>query len=81
MGSDRPIQSEKIVCADDGSFEHNGFVIDLIKNKLDPGSKFDIVFTCGPEIMMYNVFEICEEYHINCQVSLERYMRCKQTQC
>ena len=37
---------------------------------------FDMVYTCGPEIMMYRVFQICESHGIPCQVSLERYMRC-----
>ncbi len=35
-----------------------------------------IVYACGPEIMIYNVFEICEKYNIELQVSLERIMRC-----
>ena len=35
-----------------------------------------IVYTCGPEIMMYNVFQICEKYNIELQASLERIMRC-----
>ncbi len=37
---------------------------------------FDMVYACGPEIMMYRVFQICESNGIPCQVSLERYMRC-----
>ncbi len=37
---------------------------------------FDMVYACGPEIMMHKVFQICESHGIPCQVSLERYMRC-----
>ncbi len=37
---------------------------------------FDMVYACGPEIMMHRVFQICEAHGIPCQVSLERYMRC-----
>ncbi len=37
---------------------------------------FDMVYACGPEMMMYRVFQICEAHGILCQVSLERYMRC-----
>ncbi len=40
------------------------------------GRIFDMVYACGPEIMMHRVFQICESHDIPCQVSLERYMRC-----
>ncbi len=63
-------------CTDDGSSGHHGFVTDLLKKELENGQIFDQVYTCGPEIMMYNVFKICEQHKISCQVSLERYMRC-----
>lgn len=36
----------------------------------------DIVYTCGPEIMMKRVFEICNKYKVECEASLERYMAC-----
>jgi dihydroorotate dehydrogenase electron transfer subunit len=67
---------ERKFCTDDGSFGHKGFVTDLLENQIEQGKHFDMVFTCGPEIMMYNVFNICEKHKIPCQVSLERYMRC-----
>lgn len=63
-------------CTDDGSFGHKGFVTDLFRQQLESGRQFDHVYACGPEIMMAAVFDICEEHHIPCQVSLERYMRC-----
>lgn len=63
-------------CTDDGSFGQKGLVIDLLEKQIVSGKHFDRVYTCGPEIMMYHVFNLCEQYHIPCQVSLERYMRC-----
>ncbi len=63
-------------CTDDGSFGHKGFVTDTLKEKIATGYNFSKVYTCGPEIMMHKVFEICEQHKIYCQVSLERYMRC-----
>jgi len=69
------------ICTDDGSKGYKGFVTDILIQKIEelsaasaPG--FDMVYACGPEIMMAKVFEICESYGIPCQVSLERYMRC-----
>ena len=67
---------ERLFCTDDGSLGHKGLVTDLFEEQIALGRKFDMVYTCGPEIMMYNVFKICEAYDIPCQVSLERYMRC-----
>ena len=69
------------ICTDDGSQGHKGFVTDLLAQEIDnrkekgwPG--LDLVYACGPEIMMHRVFRICEDHDIPCQVSLERYMRC-----
>jgi dihydroorotate dehydrogenase electron transfer subunit len=63
-------------CTDDGSFGEKALVTELLKKYIESGKHFDMVYACGPEIMMYKVFELCEEYKIPCQVSLERYMRC-----
>jgi len=66
-----------IVATDDGSFGRKGFTTDvlaeLLKNKKN---KIKIVYTCGPEIMMKKVFEICNKHKIQCETSLERYMAC-----
>ena len=35
-----------------------------------------IVYACGPEKMIYKIFQICESYDIELQASLERIMRC-----
>ncbi len=63
-------------CTDDGSFGHKGFVTELFSQAIDSGKTFGQVYTCGPEIMMHAIFEICEANGIPCQISLERYMRC-----
>ena len=69
------------ICTDDGSQGHKGFVTELLEEEIrnrtagnSPG--LDMVYACGPEIMMHAVFRICEAHNIPCQVSLERYMRC-----
>jgi dihydroorotate dehydrogenase electron transfer subunit len=69
-------KNERLFCTDDGSFGHKGLVTELLEKQILSGRQFDMVYTCGPEIMMYHVFKICEAHHIPCQVSLERYMRC-----
>ena len=67
---------ERLICTDDGSLGHKGVVTQVLEQQISSGKQFDMVYTCGPEIMMYHVFKICEACNIPCQVSLERYMRC-----
>ena len=35
-----------------------------------------MIYTCGPEIMMQKVIELSDEYGADCEVSMERYMKC-----
>ncbi len=71
-----------IVCTDDGSYGIKGFTTnvlnDLLKNPRNNKikNKIKIVYTCGPEIMMKKVLEICNKYKVECEASLERYMSC-----
>ncbi len=67
-------------CTDDGSYGTEGFASDtfenLIKNLSNQELSKCVVYTCGPEKMIYSVFQICEKYKIELQASLERIMRC-----
>lgn len=67
--------SKVMITTDDGSFGRKGFATDALEDVLKK-EKFDCVYTCGPEMMMKKVFDICEENGIECQASLERYMKC-----
>jgi dihydroorotate dehydrogenase electron transfer subunit len=60
---------------DDGSFGHNGTVVDLLNrtvHQLRPG----IIYACGPERMLEKVSETADDFGIECQVSLESKMAC-----
>jgi dihydroorotate dehydrogenase electron transfer subunit len=71
---------------DDGSFGEKGYATDALRRILeknqkenigkDQSSSIDMIYTCGPEIMMKKVIEISDEFNIDCQASLERYMKC-----
>ncbi|MCL2358377.1 MAG: dihydroorotate dehydrogenase electron transfer subunit [Nitrososphaerota archaeon] len=37
---------------------------------------FDMIYTCGPEIMVKKIFEITEHHKLPLEASLERLMRC-----
>jgi dihydroorotate dehydrogenase electron transfer subunit len=73
--------TQRQICTDDGSQGYKGFVTDLLEQEIltrqNTGKKqLEMVYACGPEIMMHRVFLLCESFGIPCQVSLERYMRC-----
>ena len=63
------------ITTDDGSFGFHGFTTEFLKRVLKERG-FEVIYTCGPEIMMKKVFEICERNGIECQASLERYVKC-----
>ena len=62
------------VCTDDGSEGLKGFVTEYLDVALK--EKVDCVYACGPEKMLVKVLEICEKAKVDCQLSLERYMKC-----
>lgn len=73
---DRFKELKPIICTDDGSLGCKGFTSDMLIDLLKEINKPDIIYTCGPEIMMKKIFDICEENKIECQASLERMMFC-----
>lgn len=64
-----------VYCTDDGSCGLHGFTTDALKDLLQK-HKCDFIYTVGPEIMMKKVIEISDEHEINCEASIERYMKC-----
>lgn len=72
--------SEVHYCTDDGSYGIKGVASEVFKeivNKLDKKELSNlVVYSCGPEIMLYKLFQICQENKIAFYASLERIMRC-----
>jgi len=77
--------SEFHFCTDDGSYGEEGLATDLfekiIKNYTTEDFKKTIVYSCGPEIMMLKLFQLCQKYNIEFYASLERIMRCGSGLC
>ena len=63
------------VATDDGTAGHHGFVTDIAAKLLED-ARFDMVLTCGPEVMMKKVVDTANARGIRVQASLERYMKC-----
>jgi len=72
--------AEFYFCTDDGSYGKEGFASDIFKNIIKdyPQKKLSniLVYACGPELMLYALFQICIENKIEYYASLERIMRC-----
>ncbi|MCW4015735.1 MAG: dihydroorotate dehydrogenase electron transfer subunit [Candidatus Bathyarchaeota archaeon] len=74
------VDSETVYTTEDGSYELAGFITDQAEQKL-MNEKFDMIYTCGPELMMYKMFLLAEQYNVTLQASLERIMRCSIGLC
>ena len=69
------VDSKPVFTTEDGSYQHAGFVTDQAKQNLSK-ERFDMIYTCGPERMMYKMFVLSEKHGVPLQASLERMMRC-----
>lgn len=62
-------------CTDDGTHGFCGFGTELAQKVLESGS-YDMIVTCGPEIMMKKIADLSDYHKIPAQFSMERYMKC-----
>ncbi|MDU2065387.1 MAG: dihydroorotate dehydrogenase electron transfer subunit [Sporomusaceae bacterium] len=67
------------ITTDDGTCGTKGLCIDLLPEILTKG--YDMIYTCGPKIMMEAVAKAAQEAGVLCQVSLEEYMACGVGAC
>jgi dihydroorotate dehydrogenase electron transfer subunit len=75
---------DSVIATDDGSLGWKGFVTEPLAgwlDAMDAASDNAVVYTCGPELMMRAVAEICIARDVECQVSLERHMACGMGTC
>ncbi len=63
------------VTTDDGTAGRAGFTTDALADLLAK-NHYDVVYTCGPEVMMAGVARLCREAGVACRVSMERMMCC-----
>jgi len=66
---------EVAATTEDGSYGLKGFVTELAEQILEK-QRFDMIYACGPEQMMFKMFLSSELHNTPFQASLERYIRC-----
>ena len=68
------------VTTDDGSVGIKGTVAGAVEECLKAGG-YSRVLACGPRVMLKAVSELCSEYNVSCQVSVEERMGCGVGAC
>ena len=63
------------VSTEDGSMGFEGLATEATREILN-SDEFDSLYTCGPELMMYNLHNLVKDYRMTFQASLERVMKC-----
>ena len=64
-----------ITTTEDGTYGLQCTVTELLVKLLDR-EKFDMIYACGPEVMVKKIFELTEQRKLPIEASLERLMRC-----
>lgn len=72
--------AKTLVYTDDGSYQNKGHVGIGLEKCLQE-EKPDIIYACGPHIMLKAVVNLANEYDIRCEVSLEERMGCGVGAC
>ena len=62
-----------VIATDDGSFGYRGTVIDAIK---EAGIACDMIFACGPRLMLKGIKTLAGEKGISAYISMEERMAC-----
>ena len=76
----RAAGAETILCTDDGSAGKKGFVTDALAEVLQ-NKKPEVIYACGPKIMLRKIANIAKREGIPGQVSLEERMGCGVGAC
>ncbi len=64
-----------ITTTDDGTYGLQCMVTEPLADLLDR-EKFDMIYTCGPEVMVKKIFDLIQQRKLPLEASLERLMRC-----
>ncbi len=64
-----------VATTDDGSYGLKCLATEPLEKLIDKHN-FNMIYTCGPELMVKKVFELAEKRKVPMEASLERLMRC-----
>jgi dihydroorotate dehydrogenase electron transfer subunit len=55
---------------------YNTLILEKLLAEKKSSKKINCVCTCGPELMMKRISDMCFAAKVNAQISIERYMKC-----
>jgi len=64
------------IATEDGSLGTKGYPTDILRDFLSVHKDIDMIYTCGPELMMKKVYDIAIINSVHMEASIERYMKC-----
>lgn len=67
----KPYVDNIYLTTEDGSRGHKGYITEILKPE-----NYDVVFCCGPEVMMFAVAKLCKERSTKVYISMENKMAC-----
>jgi dihydroorotate dehydrogenase electron transfer subunit len=67
---------ELLLSTEDGTTGIKGYPTDILNHLIMNNREIDVIYTCGPELMMKKVYELAKSKKIPLEASLERYMKC-----
>lgn len=70
------------ISTEDGTLGHRGFPTEVLEDILKRENPDDLhVSACGPNPMLYKVWDIAKRYRVPCQISIETPMACGVGAC
>jgi len=63
------------IATEDGSCGVKGYCTAILDDLLSK-NKYDMLYCCGPEVMMKAVLNTCNKFDVPAQFAVERYMKC-----
>lgn len=80
LAEDFAALGETVITTDDGSYGLHGFCVQPFEAALAQGG-IDLCYACGPMVMLRRVAELCRQYGVPAQLSLEERMGCGVGAC
>ncbi len=68
-------QESILTTTEDGSYGLQCLATEPLQKLLE-NNRYDIIYTCGPELMVRRVYDLAKHSGVNVEASLERLMRC-----
>lgn len=72
--------TQTMLYTDNGTKGEKGFVTDGLAKLIEQQAP-EVIYACGPEIMLKKIIAMADEHNIPCQVSLEQRMACGVGAC